>query len=472
MSKWPKVMIAIVMVLALVVVGCAPKEAAPTTEVEKVITIGILGSLTGPLRSIGEGAIACNDYFTELNTTEGGVKYTDPQTGKEEVVAVRVLMGDHAWDAAKCMSLYERFKAEGMQLVFANGSAPTAVIYSACARDHIPGIQIDTTTDPFIYEIEEPYMSMAAPSMAVNGGPFCWAFSNRWKNAGNTGKIKIGQIAADVATRRVYSVPELGFEDYLNKVLGDDVDFLGTVYMPVAPVDVKAELTPFIEQHADLVLVDHWGSGACRVLMHDALDLEMHKKGIDLCIEWLPTDVPLAEPEMFDEYNEYSEVTCLSQCWQGSEPPEVVNDPRFPGLKLAYDLCAKYHDGVKPEERAGWYYIAAVKDAMIGAQVIRETLDETGYANFTTEKLRENLFHIGTIDSGGILPTYDPDPDCFMSYPCSIINEIHNGHCMVEPWKNPWSFVVGYTLYPGLNVKIADEYKDLVEFPPDPFRGE
>jgi len=32
--------------------------------------------------------------------------------------------------------------------------------------------------------------------------------------------------------------------------------------------------------------------------------------------------------------------------------------------------------------------------------------------------------------------------------------------------------VVGYTLYPGLNVKIADEYKDLVEFPPDPFRGE
>ena len=142
MSSWVKVVAAVLMVLALVVVGCAPKQAAPAAA-EKKITVGILGALTGPLRSIGEGAIACNDYFAELNTTQGGIKYNDPKTGKEETVKVELLMGDHAWDVAKSVSLYERFKQAGMQYVFANGSAPTAGIYAACARDFIPGQQIN-----------------------------------------------------------------------------------------------------------------------------------------------------------------------------------------------------------------------------------------------------------------------------------------------------------------------------------------
>ena len=461
MSKWPKVMIAIVMVLALVVVGCAPKEAA-APEPEKMITVGILGSLTGPLRSIGEGAICVHDYWTELNATEGGVRYVDPQTGKEEVAAIKVMMGDHAWDTAKCMSLYERFKAEGMQLMYCNGSAPSAAIYAAAARDHIPGIQVDTTCDPFIYETETaPYLAIDGPTLpAYEPGVVAW-HAQEWKQAGNAGKPKIGMLAADVATRRVLDTPELGFLDYCNDVLGDEADFLGNVFMPVAPVDVKAELTSFIEKGVNILLVEHWGSGACRVVINDAVELGMHKEGIWLNIMWLPADVPMAEPELFDEYNEYSRVQACSHGWSGSETPEI--QAKYPGLKLAFDLCAKYHDGELPEDRAGWYYVYGTYYGMLGNQVLKQTLEKTGYDGFSTEELREALFGLSPIESGGLLPVFYPDPEVFMTWPCLRITDIRNGHIITDP-ESQWIGFGKTVVYPNLNITFAEG--ENVWFPP------
>jgi hypothetical protein len=460
MSNWLKVVSVIVMVLAVVLVGCAPK-AAPAAP-GKTITIGILGSLTGPLRSIGEGAICVHDYWTELNATQGGIKYKDPQTGKEEVVNVKVLMGDHAWDMAKCVSLYERFKAEGMQLAYANGSAPTAAIYAAAARDHIPGIQVDTTCDPFIYETEtKPYLAMDGPTLpAYEPGVVAWHVQE-WKKAGKPGKVKIGMLAADVATRRVLDKPELGYPQYLSEVLGNDLDYLGTAYMPVAPVDVKGELTQFIQKGANVVLVEHWGSGACRVLINDAIALEMHKKGINLNIMWLPSDVPLAEPKLFDEYNKYARVQACSHGWGGSEPPEIV--AKYPGLKLAFDLCAKYHDGQKPEQRAGWYYVYGAYYGMVGRDALKQTLEKNGWSGFSTEKLRDTLFGLSPIESGGLLPTYYPDTEVFITWPCLKIVNIQNGHIITDE-QSQWMGFGNTKVYPNLNIRFAEP--DKVWIPP------
>jgi hypothetical protein len=463
MSKWPKVITAIVMVLALVVIGCAPKEAAPPEEA-KTITIGILGSLTGPLRSIGEGAVCVHDYWTDLNATEGGVKYMDPQTGKEEVVAIKVLMGDHAWDMAKCVSLYERFKAGGMQFIFANGSAPTAAIYAAAARDHIPGVQVDTTCDPFIYETEtEPYLSMDGPTMPVSQVMQVGWYAEEWRKAGHTEKLRLGLLAADVSTRRVYSNDEdFGFITYCKEAAG--VELIGPAYMPAAPVDVKAELTQFIEEDVDILLVDHWGSGACRVLMNDAVELGMHKKGIDLNIEWLPADVPMAEPALFDEYNQHARVQASSHGWSGSESPDVV--AKYPGLKKAYDLCAKYHDGQVPEERSGWYYIYGVGNSMMTYDSMKQTLEKTGYAGFSTEELRDSLFGLSPIDTGGLMPTFYPDPDILVTWGCMKITDIHNGHIITNE-ESPWLSVGATKVYPTMKVTFPPEWQDKIWIAPD-----
>ena len=329
MFRLARTMVIALFVIAVVMMGCAPAAQAPAAA--KTLTIGILGSLTGPLRSVGEGAISVQDYFTDLNATQGGIKYKDPQTGKEELVRIRILMGDHAWDTAKCVSLYERFKADGMQFMFANGSAPAAALYTAAMRDKIPGLQVDTTTDPFIYEIEKPYLAMDGPTLpAYHPGVYAW-YAKEWKAAGKTGKPKIGCLAADVATRRVLDKPELGLVDYLTNVLGNDVEFIGNAYMPMAPVDVKGELSKFVDKGVDILLVEHWGSGACRVLINDAISLGMHKKGIWLNIMWLPSDVPLAEPKLFEEYNQSSLVQACSHGWTGSEGPDLQT--KYPGAE-------------------------------------------------------------------------------------------------------------------------------------------
>jgi len=458
MSKWPKVMIAAVMVLALVVVGCAPAEVAAPEE-EKTITVGILGALTGPLSAIGYGAVCVHDYWTELNVTEGGIRYMDPQTGKEEVVAIKVMMGDHAWDMAKCVSLYERFKAAGMQFAYANGSAPTAAIYAAAARDRIPGLQVNCTCDPFIYETEtEPYLAMDGTMMPVSTAPVVAWYVEQWKREGKPGKPKIGVLAADVATRRVYDNDEdYGFITYAKEVAG--ADFLGNVYMGVVPVDVKAELTGFIEKGANVILVDHWGAGACRVVLHDALELEMHKKGITLNIEWMPSEVPLAEPELWNEYNKYALVQSLSHGYNGNEPPDV--QAQVPGLKKAFDLCAKYQDGQVPELRAGWQYVYGVEYGMLGQQAIKQALEKTGWAGFSTKQVRDEMFGFDPIETGGLLPPYTPPPDIFTTWCMFTITDIIDGHMVNSP-ERPWITAGPTKVYPDFNITVHGEWKDKV----------
>ena len=453
--------VAVAVLLVSILIACAPSGKAPAPS-EKVIKIGILGALTGPLRSIGEGAIGVYDYFTDLNVTDGGVKYTDPKTGKEEVVRLELIMGDHAWDAAKSLSLYERFKAAGVQFIFCNGSAPTAVLYKAAARDHIPGLHVDCTCDPYIYELEKPYLAMNTSNLPAGLVALVARHVYEWKRAGNTGKLKLGILAADVPTRRVMDNPEWGVPDYLNRILGADLEWLGTVYIPVAPVDVKAELNTFIQKGVQHLMVEHWGSGACRVVINDALALGMHKKGITLDIDWLPADVPLAEPQLFEEYNRYAKVRAYSHGWSGTEPPEIL--AKYPGLKKAYDVCAKYHQGQTPEQRMGWYYIYGVKEAMLGHQAIKKTLEKHGWEGFSGPALRDEIFGLSPLDTGGIMPTYYPDPKYFMTLPGWTICDIRGGHIITNM---PWVMVGKTKVYPDLTVKVADDWTDKVWFPPD-----
>lgn len=444
MSNFFKIAFAL-LVVSVVIVGCAPQATAPTAA-EKTVTIGILGALTGPLRSIGEGAVCIQDYFTDLNETEGGIKYKDPQTGKEEVVRVKILMGDHGWDAAKCRSLYERFKGEGMQFVFCNGSGPAAALYTVAARDKIPGINVVTTCDPFIYELPKPYIAIDAATLSHTDGPIIEYLAKLWKDSGKTTKPKIAMIAADVSTRRVLEKPELGFPDHATRILGDKLDYLGISFIPQAPVDVKAELAKWVEKDVDILCVEHWGSSACRVVMNDALALEMHKKGIWLDIFWLPPDVPLSEPELFDEYNTSSRVMCNSHGYNGNESAET--QAKVPGLKKAFDLCAKYHNGQTPYQRGAWYYVYGVGSSMVFEQAVKAELEKNGYAGMTTEGLRDQLFAIDPVETGGLQPTYQPDPNLWGTWYAMRVHDIKNGN-MITNWDDTWVDMGPSKVYPN-----------------------
>ncbi|GEM_PF-6131329 len=456
-----KVLGIIIIVLMVLLVGCGQQTPASKTQ-EKTITIGILGALTGPLRAIGEGATSCHDYFTNLNETKGGIQYLDPKTGKKETVRVRVLLGDHGWDVAKSVSLYERFKQQGMQYVYANGSSPSAAIYTACVRDKIPGQHIDCTCDPYVYELPRPFLAMATMDLPSGIMSFLEYHTMQWKKSGNPGKLKLGILAADVPSRRVLDKPEFGIPEFTTRILGNDLDYQGAVYIPVAPVDVKAELSRVLEKGPDLIMVEHWGSGACRVVLNDAVTLGLHKKGITLDIDWLPADVAMAEPKLIEEYTKSAKLRTYVYGWCGNEPASIQE--KYPGLKLAFDLAAKYHDGQIPEQRAGWYYLYGVSEAIIGHQVIQNALEKVGYADLNGDILRDSLFGLDPVNTGGLLPTYHPDKNIWQSMPSFKIADVIPGHIVVKEF-DPWLMMGPTKIYPGYHLSVTDEWKERVWIP-------
>lgn len=452
-------------VITLILSGCQASPTASTAKAEKTITIGNLGPLTGPLRALGEASIGVNDYINYLNDTQGGVKYKDPKTGKDAVVKLNGLMGDHAYDGVKSISLYERYKAAGMDLVMCTGSTPAEAIFTLCARDKIPGLVVTSGVSSALYDVPEPYLAMNGASQPIYTSLLAAWYADEWKKSGKTDKLKIGLICADVPTRHLVDNDETyGFKTYVRDVLG--ADLVGIAYIPQAPIDVKAELSRMIDGGANVVMVDHWGTSAFRVLMNDAITLGMHKKGIILNLEWIPPDVMLNEPALFEEYNKSSRVEALSEGWSGNESAEIL--AKYPGLKLAFDVCAKYHNGDIPEKHGGWFYVYGVKEMMLGEQVIKQTLERTGLDGFSKEELRKTLFGIKTIDTGGLCPTFSPDPKVLMTLPSMAVTDIRNGHAITDLSKRPFlASNTGNKIWPDYKLTMSSDWLPYVWTPPD-----
>jgi hypothetical protein len=468
MHGWKKVILvcgSLFTILTFIFSGCQASPAATPAGSEKVITIGNLGPLTGPLRALGQASIGVNDYITYLNETQGGVKYKDPKTGKETIVKLKGLMGDHAYDGVKSLSLYERYKAAGMDLVMCCGSTPAEAIFSLCARDHIPGFVVTSGVSPSLYDVPEPYLAMNGAAQPIYTSLLAAWYADEWKKSGKTDKFKIGLICADVPTRRLCDNDEAyGFKTYVRDVLG--AELVSIAYIPQAPIDVKAELSRMVDGGANLVMVDHWGTSAFRVLMNDAMTLGMHKKGVTLNLEWIPPDVMLNEPAIFDEYNKSARVEALSEGWCGNESAEV--QAKYPGLKLAFDVCAKYHNGAIPEKNGGWFYVYGVKEMMLGEQVIKQTLERTGWDGFSREELRKTIFNMKTIDSGGLCPTFTPDPKVLMTLPSMAVTDIKNGHMITDLNKRPFlASNTGNKIWPDYNLKMSANWLPFVWTPPD-----
>ena len=434
MLKWQRVAVGLVLTLALLVTfGCAKApEVAPEVpgapEAEKTISVAILGSLTGPVRHIGYGAVSLSDYWTDLNE-KGGIEYTDPVTGKTEHAMVKVLMGDHSWDAAKCISLYERFKAAGMQWFNCNGSVPTMGVFALAARDHIPGSSLNCTFTPAIYDIEEPYLMGCCSTMPeVHMGVLATIMKDYWKESR---KPKIGIMAANVGSRRAYETPSAGNE-YGCEQLG--AEFIGIEFVSLTPVDTKIEWGRFAEKGADWVIMDHFTASAYRVMAHDVNELGLGKKGINLVYEWIDPDVMLAEPDLYDPEKYGANVVVMSFGWNGTQWEYDNYVDKTPGMKLAFDLCQKYH-GVIPEEQGGWAYLYGIQDGLVAKRVLKDTLERVGYEKLTGEAIRETLFTAKNFDTGGLNPVFTPNPKFPETHEYWTLCELRDSHVIFDPEK-------------------------------------
>ena len=441
MLKWQKIAVGVVLTLALLVAfGCAKAPAPEVTpevptapEVEKTATIGLLGALTGPLRIVAGATYAIEDYMTYIND-KGGIEYADPKTGKTEHFKFKWIMGDHGWDSAKCISLYERFKASGMIWAFTNGSVPSVSVYAMMARDHIPGTPCGCTGEPCFYDIEEPYLHADMAFMPQVDSAISGYFVNHlWEGEGTP---KIGIMAANVGSRRVLDLPEAHTYDSVTAMGGE---LLPIEYVPITPVDMKVVFSRLVDKGANLIQLDHWGEAATRVFIHNAIDLKLWEKGIALIPEWSDNALMLSEPDVWATYEKMGgKLLIMRVGWGGSKAEYDKYASKYPGMKLSFDLCEKYRNKL-PEEIYGGQYLSGTKDGMILEMVFKSTLEKYGFEGLTGEHLRDALFSLELIDSGGLFPPFIVNPDQRTTQPhmclCSLTSD---GHQVFDPEVYPW----------------------------------
>lgn len=121
-------LILLVVLLALVpIIGCVPEEVPPPEK--KVIKVGILSDLTGPYSTVGVPIFdGYFDYYRHINETEGGING----------IPVKATWGDCKADPAISISLYRRFRAEGIVCLSTTTSSETTALSAILGRDKMP----------------------------------------------------------------------------------------------------------------------------------------------------------------------------------------------------------------------------------------------------------------------------------------------------------------------------------------------
>ena len=122
-------LVVVALLLALPVIACAPPEGAVPPPEEKVIRIGNVSDLTGPYSTIGVPIFYGHyDYFKYLSEEEGGVNG----------IEVEELWADHKGDPAFAITLYRRFKAQGVVAMITTTSTETTALLAMLEADKIP----------------------------------------------------------------------------------------------------------------------------------------------------------------------------------------------------------------------------------------------------------------------------------------------------------------------------------------------
>jgi hypothetical protein len=73
-----------------------------------------------------------------------------------------------------------------------------------------------------------------------------------------------------------------------------------------------------------------------------------------------------------------------------------------------------------------------------------------------------------TIDTGGLCPTFTPDPKVLMTLPSMAVTEIREGHAITDITKRPFlASNTGNKIWPDYKLTMSSDWLPFVWTPPD-----
>jgi ABC-type branched-subunit amino acid transport system substrate-binding protein len=280
-NRWLYLVFSLILLMSLVLSACAkpesePAPAPPEATVERTLKLGLMVSTTGPIAAITEPIAQAQILGAKWINDEGGLKYVNPQTGKEEILKLDVLWEDTGYLAPSGIATYKRFREAECVLITQMSSLQAEATVPLSAQDKQP--EYIAQYSPTALQILPRYtVAGTGPYQIQMGGWMKW-LAEREPGA------KIGCIAGEAGWGRQHG--EQPLFDYA-KSLG--LEYIGFEVVPMAPTDVSIELKRLQDKGADWIYVALTSGGAALILK-DADRIGIHKD-----IKWMGCN--FAHPE-------------------------------------------------------------------------------------------------------------------------------------------------------------------------------
>jgi len=342
----------------LLLTACAP---APLSEEQKVVKIGLISNLTGPVATANQlGLVAMLD----------GLRYWNEEMGIPGV-AIELVWRDSKYDRSLEISSYRLYIDSGVIAVMI--FTPPGMFKPMVERDEVPmlagSITGETMYPPgWVYS----YTPTEAERFTVLAD---WIMEN-WREERPP---RVAFVVPDTE----YTVEPLDECEQYTESIG--MEWLPTEFVPYVVLDSTIQLLRLREQGADFIYIGpHW-SVAIPVL-RDAERLGLMDK-IRFC--GMEATLTKGVVNMLGPTLEGYLVAKGCPAWT-----EVEN----PGIKWAQEMHLRYH-GTK--ETPDYYEESMVRASAVLPEAIKRAIEKVGYENLDGRAVKEALETLEDFDPYG-----------------------------------------------------------------------
>jgi len=150
-------------------------------------------------------------------------------------VNFKVLIEDNQYNASKSVEIYNKFKAQGVNVIIGFGSTPGEACSANASKDQLPYFSWYSYASPSGYKPKPQYYWSLLPTIAESVTPMIKWFVTKKKQ--ETGTPKLGIIAANVPSWQILRKPGL-MDGYVESVGGK---LVGIEMIPLAATDYSAQ---------------------------------------------------------------------------------------------------------------------------------------------------------------------------------------------------------------------------------------
>jgi len=365
--KWPGVIVAAGLVVALLLTACAP---GPTVEGKRVEVAAIWG-MTGPAAaSLQIQTAAIEDYFRYFNEQEA-----------IPGVSIELSWGDDMLQMPLLYSHYERFVERGMPLIFMEEATGLVGLEDRFEKDEVVIVMPGSGYQEANYPPGWRYGT--TPTLAEQAAAVLEYFIGNWQEERSPRLALIG-IESPWGYEPRYAIgyaQSLGFE-----VLPPET-------VPFVTLDATVQLLRLKDSGADLIYIQGLPMASGPALK------DAERLGLLGQIQFAGHQSSMGERVI-------QMTGAASEGYLMPRPFPWFDETEIPGIELMLDTQMKYHGKVAREGECFFAWASA----RVVCEAIKRTIENVGYENLDGAAIKEGMDSIKDFDVYGLATvTYTPD---------------------------------------------------------------